>query len=83
MQEQGSSIVGTHESAIANTLSPFCIHRMNRYLEKDQIFLGGRHQEERRFLSPGLHHIKSVSSHWEILRNETYVDLDRYSTTKV
>jgi hypothetical protein len=62
IQKQGFSIVDTHEPAIAMPLSPIWFHMMNTYRYKNQIFLVGRHQEVRRFVSPGLHHIKSVIS---------------------
>jgi hypothetical protein len=66
------SIVDTHEPVIAMPLSPFCLHIMDSYPHKNQIFLVGRHQEVRRFVSPGLHHIKSVSSHCGMSRNERH-----------
>jgi hypothetical protein len=60
-QEQGFSIVDTHEPAIAIPLLSFCLHTMDSYPHRSQIFLVGRHQEVRRFVSPGLHHVTSVS----------------------
>ena len=42
--------------------SPVCLHTVASYSHGDQIFLVGRRLEVRRFDSPGLHHIKSVSS---------------------
>src|SRR6266404_1829955 len=63
IQKQGFSIVGTHEPAIAMPLSPFCLQIMESYSYKNQIFPVRRHQGVRQFVSPGLHHIKSASSH--------------------
>jgi len=63
IQRQGFSIVDTHEPAIAMPLSPTFLHMMESYSYKNEIYLEGRHQGVRRFVSPGLHHIKSVSSH--------------------
>ncbi len=34
---------------------------MDQHPYKNQIFLVGRHQGVRRFVSPGLHYIKSVT----------------------
>jgi len=79
IQKQGFSIVGTREPAFAMPLSPVCpsVHIMVQVPEsyRNQIFLVGRHQEVRRFVSPGLHHVKSVGSHCGMLHN-TYVDGD-------
>ena len=68
-QEQGFSIVGTHERAIATPLSPVCLNAIDSYPHRNQIFLVGRHQEIRQFVSSGLHQVKSVSSHCEMLHN--------------
>ncbi len=43
---------------------------MEPYVHKNQIYLVGRHQGVRRFVSPRLHHIKSVGYHCGTLRNE-------------
>ena len=79
IQKQGFSIVGTREPAFAMPLSPVCpsFHTMVQVPEsyRNQILLVGRHQEVRRFVSPGLHHVKSVGSHCGMLHN-TYVDGD-------
>ncbi len=63
IEKPGFSIVDTREPAIAMPLSRFCVQVMDSPPYKNQIFLAGRHQGVRRFVSPGLHHIKSVSSH--------------------
>ena len=60
-QEQGFSIIDTHGSAIAISLHQFWF-RYNRtrivsYPHRNRIFVIGRHQEVRRFDSPGLHQI--------------------------
>jgi hypothetical protein len=70
IQKQGFSIFDTHEPAIAMPLYPFSIHLMDRYSHRNQIFLVGLHQEVRRFVSSGLHHITSVSS--GMSRNERH-----------
>ena len=72
IQEQGSSTFDTHEPAIAILLSPFCFHPVDSFPHKNQIFLGGRHQEVRRFVSPDLHHITSFSSHYGMSRNQRH-----------
>jgi hypothetical protein len=64
IEKQGFSIVDTHEPAFAKPLSPMDPHR-----HRNQIFPVGRHQEVRRFGSPGLHHTTPVSSHCEMSRN--------------
>jgi hypothetical protein len=63
IERLGFSIVDTHEPAIAIPLSLF-FHMVDMNY-KNEIFLVGRHQGVRRFVSPGLHmhHIKPVSSH--------------------
>ena len=79
---QDFSIVDTHEPAnirwfmcvdawqsIAMLLSPPCLHMMIRILGRQS-----RHQGVRRFVSPCLHHIKSVSSRM----GKTYDDLVRF-----
>ncbi len=43
---------------------------MDQYPYKNQIFLVGRHQGARRFVSLGQHHIKSVGSHCGALHKE-------------
>jgi hypothetical protein len=70
IQEQGFSIFGTHEPEIAMLLLP-SFYTMDPYPHRNQIFLVGRHQEVPRFVSPGLHHITSVS-HCEMSRNEKH-----------
>jgi hypothetical protein len=72
IEEQGFSIIDTLEPAIAMPLSPFCLHPMDFYLHRNQIFLVGRHQEVCRIVLPGLHHIKSVSSHCGMLHSERH-----------
>jgi hypothetical protein len=63
IQEQGFSIVDIHEPAIAMPLSSFSLYdRYSGFVQKFKYFLAGRHQEVRRSVSPGLHHIKSVKS---------------------
>src|SRR6266403_5423813 len=75
-ERQGFSIVDTHEPAIAMPLSPFCLRVIDPYSYKNQILLVGCHQGVRRFVSPCLHHIKSVGSQFagRCIRR-TYVDL--------
>jgi hypothetical protein len=50
---------------------------MDTYSNNDQIFLAGRHghQEVYRFASPGLLHIKLVSSHCRMLHNERHTSI--------
>ena len=62
IEKPGFSIVDTREPAIAMPLYPSFFH-IPSYPYKNQILLVGRHQGVCRFVSPGLHHIKSVSSH--------------------
>ncbi len=69
IQRQAFSILNTNEPAIAMPLSSPCLH-FETYPYKNQIFLVGRHQGARRFVSPCLHHIKSVSSHWGTLHKK-------------
>jgi hypothetical protein len=70
IEKLGFSIVDTHEPAIAIPLSLF-FHLV--YMEyKNEIFPVGRHQGVRRFVSPGLHHIKSVSSYCGMLPNDRF-----------
>jgi hypothetical protein len=71
IQEQGFSIVDTHGPAIAIPLPLVFVYSMDSFPHKNQIFPVGRHQEARRFLSPGLHHITSVS-HCEMSRRERH-----------
>ena len=68
------SIVDTHESAIAIVLSPLSVtgFHFDSSSYKNQIFLVGGHQGVRRFVSPGLHRIMSVSSHCGMSRNERF-----------
>src|SRR6266849_2534840 len=73
IQKLGFSIVDTHEPAVSMPLSSFCIH-MEWSSYKNQIFLEGRHQEVRRFVSPGLHHITSVMVIAGCRAMKTYVD---------
>jgi hypothetical protein len=70
--EQGFSIVDTREPANAIPLSSICYHILLNASQNDQISLEGRHQEVRRFVSPGLHHITSVDSHCGMSRNERH-----------
>ena len=44
IQEQGFSIVDTHEPAIAMPVSPFCLHMIDSYPHGNEISLVGRHQ---------------------------------------
>ena len=62
-QRQHFSIVDTHEPEIAMPLSQFCLHMMDSYPYKNQIFPVGLHQGVRRFVSPCLRHIKSIGTH--------------------
>jgi hypothetical protein len=75
IQKQGSSIFDTHEPAIAMHLSPYGLYMMDAKSYKNQIFLVGRHQGVYRFVSPGLHHITSASSHSGMLRNEIFTSI--------
>jgi hypothetical protein len=80
IQKQDLSIFDTHEPATAVPPSPFgfkCIRwtHHSSYPHRNQIFLVGRHQEVRRFVSPGLHHIKSVSSHCGMSHNERHTSI--------
>jgi hypothetical protein len=43
-------------------LSPVCFYMMNTYSHRNQIYQVGRHQEVRRFVSPGLQYITSNQS---------------------
>jgi hypothetical protein len=45
---------------------------VDAYSHRNEIFLVGRHQEVRRFVSSGLLHITSVSSHCGMSRNERH-----------
>jgi hypothetical protein len=63
IEKQGFSIVDTHEPAISKALSSFFSKTIEPQTHRDQISPVGRHQEVRRFGSPGLHHITPVSSH--------------------
>jgi hypothetical protein len=67
--ERGFSIVDTHEPAIAISLLSFCLHAIHLHPHRNRICLVGCHQEVRRFDSPGLNHIGSVRSHYEMSRN--------------
>ena len=69
IQKQGFSIVDTHEPAIAIPPS-ICLHAIDSRPHRNQMFLIGRRQGVRRFVSPGLHHITSVNSHSGMSRNE-------------
>jgi hypothetical protein len=62
-----------HEPAIAKPLPLVFVHTMSSYPHKNQIFPVGRHQEVRRFVSPGLHHITSLS-HCGMSPRKTYFD---------
>jgi hypothetical protein len=69
IQEQGFSIVDTHEPEIAmplSSLSPVCLYLMDSYSYRNQIFHVGRHQGVRRFVSiritrPTSHHASQQS----------------------
>jgi hypothetical protein len=70
IQKQGFSIVDTHEPAFAMSFAfgfQVMIHP-----NRNQIFLEGRHREVRRFVSPGLHHIKLVSGHCGMSRHDRH-----------
>ena len=74
IQERGFSIFGTHEPAIAMPLFSFCKIRLETtspHPHENQIFLVGLHQEVRRFVLSGLHHITSVGS--GMSRNERHM----------
>jgi hypothetical protein len=73
IQEQGFSIVDTHEPAIAIPRFPlrFVFLHMDPSPHRNQIFLVGHRQEVRQFVSPGLHHIASVS-HCEMSHRERH-----------
>jgi hypothetical protein len=74
IEKLGFSIVDTHEPAIA---MPLCVFFHIVYMEyKNEIFLVGRHQGVRRFVLPGLHHIKSVSSRCGMSRSN-----ERFTST--
>jgi hypothetical protein len=75
IEKQGFSIVDTHEPAIAMPLPPFCLYMVKTSSYENRICLVGRHQEVRRFVSPGLHHITPVSSHCRMLRNERHTSI--------
>ena len=74
IQGQRFSIVDTHEPAFARPLSPLCPCQRTIDLyqspHRNRILLVRRHQEVRRFDSPGLHHIMPVSSHCGTSCNE-------------
>jgi hypothetical protein len=73
IQKQGSSIVDTHEPAIAILLSPFWfLYGILDISYKNRIYPVERYQEVRRLVSPGLHHI---SSHCGMLRNEGHTPI--------
>ena len=56
IRRRGFSIVGTHEPAIAMPPPSSYLHTVLFYPQRNQIYLVGRHQGVRRFVSPGLHH---------------------------
>jgi hypothetical protein len=70
IEKQGFSIVDIHEPALAMPLSPFCLHEIEPFSDRNQIFLVGHDQEVRRFDSPGLHHITPVSNYCEMSHND-------------
>jgi hypothetical protein len=65
-ENQGFSIVGTHESGDTMPLSPFLLYMMDTYSYRNQNFLVGRHQEVLKYVdSPGLptsHQVSQVQS---------------------
>jgi hypothetical protein len=71
IEKQGLSIVDTHGPAIAIYPS-LSFHMVDFYSDRNQRFQGGRRQEVRRLVSPGLHHIMSVSSHCKMSGNERH-----------
>src|SRR6266436_4798802 len=81
IQRQRVSIVDTHEPVTAMPLSPSCLHMIDPHPCKNQIFLVGRHQGVRRFVSPGLHHIKSAVIVGRCIR-KTYLDLVRFVSSE-
>ena len=72
IEKRGFSIVDTHEPAIARPPLSFCLHTIDSHPHRNQIFLVGRHLEVRQFVSPGLHHIMSVSNRSGMSRNERH-----------
>jgi hypothetical protein len=76
IQERGFSIVDIHEPSIAMPLSPFLLHPIDSCLHRNEIFLVGRHQEVRRFVSPGLLHARHANqlSSRDVAQWKTYVD---------
>jgi hypothetical protein len=73
IQKQGLSTIGIRVPAFAMPLSPVCLYMMDSSSHRNQIFPVGRHQEVRRFVSPGLRHITSVSyGHCGVLHNERH-----------
>jgi len=59
IQKQGFSIFDTHELANAMSLLPFLCRDANvSSSRRSHIYVVGRHQGVRRFVSPGLHHTK-------------------------
>jgi hypothetical protein len=75
IQEQDSSIVDTHEPAIAIPLHLVFQKASDIDPYKNRICLEGRHQGVRRFVSPGLHDMTSVSNHCGMLRNERHTSI--------
>jgi hypothetical protein len=77
IEKQGFSIVDTHEPAIAMPLHAFLQEESDIHISlyRNQIFPVGRHQGVRLFVSPGLHHITSVSSHCGMSRNERHTSI--------
>ena len=61
IQEQGLSIFGTHEPAIAMPSPLAFVHTTDSCPDRNQIFRVGRHRKVRQFVPPGLHHIALVS----------------------
>jgi hypothetical protein len=70
IEKQGFSIVDIHEPALAMPLPAVCLQAIDSHSHRNQIFLVGHHQEVRRFDSPGLHHITSVSNYCEMSHND-------------
>ena len=76
IQKQDFSIVGKHEPVIAMRQYPFFFQNQSNHCSyRNKMFPVGRHQGERRFVSPDLHHIKSFSSHCGGLRNERHTSM--------
>jgi hypothetical protein len=73
IEKQGFSIFDRHGSAVAMPLRSFFLRMTDTSSCRNQILVVGRHQEVRRFVSSGLHHITSVSHGCRAMR-KTYID---------